>query len=217
MTAVAAAVALALVSAPGGGDGADRAAPSAGTATRTPSGETAGRAASRTARGTAEATAEETAGRASGGPDRGTTGPPSPPPGARREAGGYAWVTPRGWQRDVKTGAEVHYTSPDGRQELAAKSSLSGGDLMEAWRTSERNAHQGEDYRKIRLEESTFDGRPAVVWEYTFTLGGTPWHARLLGFDEGGKSYQINTWYRPDVETAALRTYERVKDSFTVL
>jgi hypothetical protein len=117
----------------------------------------------------------------------------------------------------VKTGAEVHYTSPDGRQELVAKSSLARGDLLDTWRTSERNAHQGEGYRKIRLEETTFRGNPAVVWEYAFTLQGTPWHARLLGFDESGKSYQISTWYQPEVEAEALRTYEKVKGSFTVL
>lgn len=147
----------------------------------------------------------------------GTFRPPSLPPGTHQEAGGFAWATPKGWRRDVKTGAEVHYTSPDGAQELVAKSSLARGDLMDTWRTSEENAHQGRDYSKIRLEETTFRGRPAVVWEYTFTLEGTPWHARLLGFDESGKSFQINTWYQPAAEAKALRTYEKVKDSFTVV
>ncbi|MER6786234.1 hypothetical protein ABT330_16715 [Streptomyces sp. NPDC000658] len=146
----------------------------------------------------------------------GTFRPPSLPPGVHQEAGGFAWATPRGWRRDVKTGAEVHYTSPDGVQELVAKSSLARGDLMETWQTSEQNAREGRDYRKIRLEETTFRGLRAVVWEYTFTLRGTPWHARLLGFDENGKSYQVNTWYQPGAEAAALRTYEKVKDSFTV-
>ncbi|WP_373557543.1 serine/threonine protein kinase [Streptomyces sp. Tue6028] len=147
----------------------------------------------------------------------GTSRPPSLPPGAHREAGGYAWATPKGWRRDVKTGSEVHYTSPDGTQELAAKSSLAKGDLMDTWQTSERNAREGRDYRKIRLEETVFQGRPAVVWEYTFTLKGEHWHARLLGFDESGKSYQINTWYQPGIEAQALGTYDKVKDSFTVL
>ncbi|WP_460073347.1 protein kinase domain-containing protein [Streptomyces sp. YKOK-I1] len=157
---------------------------------------------------------------ASGSPSatvEGTSRPPSLPPGAHQEAGGYAWATPKGWRRDVKTGAEVHYTSPDGTQELAAKSALARGDLMDTWRTSEQNARQGRDYRKIRLEETTYKGRPAVVWEYTFTLQGARWHARLLGFDQAGKSYQINTWYRPAVEADALKTYDEVKESFTVL
>jgi eukaryotic-like serine/threonine-protein kinase len=147
----------------------------------------------------------------------GTSRPQGLPPGAHREAGGYAWRTPEGWRRDVKTGAEVHYTSPDGRQELVAKSSLARGDLLDTWRASERNARQGRDYVKIRLAETTFQGHPAVVWEYTFTLKDVAWHARLLGFDANGKSYQVNTWYQPEIESGALRTYDMVKDSFTVL
>jgi serine/threonine protein kinase len=146
----------------------------------------------------------------------GTSRPQSLPPGAHRETG-FAWATPKGWRRDVKTGAEVHYTSPDGTQELVAKSSIARGDLMETWKQSEQNAHQGENYRKIRLERTTFRGNPAVVWEYTFTLKGVPWHARLLGFDQKGRSFQINTWYRPEVRTQALKTYGKVRDSFTVL
>ncbi|MEU9384145.1 serine/threonine protein kinase, partial [Streptomyces sp. NPDC048279] len=147
----------------------------------------------------------------------GTARPRTLPPGAHEEAGGFAWVTPKGWRRDVKTGAEVHYTSPDGSQELVAKSSLARGDLMDSWSASERSAHQGQDYSKIRLAETEFRGHPAVIWEYTFTLEGVPWHARLLGFDTDGKSYQINTWYQPAVETQAVRTYERVKEDFTLL
>ncbi|WP_374385103.1 protein kinase [Streptomyces sp. D2-8] len=147
----------------------------------------------------------------------GTTRPQTLPPGTHREAGGFAWATPEGWRRDVKTGAEVHYTSPDGAQELVGKSSLARGDLLETWQTSERNAHQGQDYRKVRLEETTFRGHPAVVWEYTFTLKGVHWHARLLGFNVTGKSYQVNTWYQAGIEQEALAVYEEVKDGFTVL
>jgi hypothetical protein len=147
----------------------------------------------------------------------GTARPRSLPPGTHQEAGGFAWATPAGWRRDLKTGAEVHYTSPDGGQELVGKSSIARGDLMETWKASERNAHQGRSYRKIRLDRTTFRGYPAVIWEYTFTLKGVPWHARLLGFDADGKSYQINTWYQPDVETQALKTYDKVRSSFVVL
>ncbi|MFE7171551.1 serine/threonine-protein kinase [Streptomyces sp. NPDC057616] len=146
----------------------------------------------------------------------GTSRPQTLPPGVHRE-GGYAWATPKGWRRDVKTGSEVHYTSPDGTQELAAASSVARGDLMETWRKSEQNAHQGQNYQKIRLEKTTFRGNPAVVWEYTFTLNGTPWHARLLGFTQEGKTFQINTWYQPGVESQALKTYTKTKNSFIVL
>ncbi|MET8470721.1 serine/threonine-protein kinase [Streptomyces sp. NPDC006422] len=148
----------------------------------------------------------------------GTSRPPTAtlPAGARREAG-YAWVPPKGWERVVKTASEVHYTSPDGTQELVAQSALAKDDLLATWRTSERAAHQGRDYRKLRLARTTFRGRPAVVWEYLFTLEGDRWHAELLGFDRGSRSYQIGTWYRPQAGPQARRTYERVKSTFTEL
>ncbi|MGI5454832.1 protein kinase domain-containing protein [Streptomyces sp. CA-249302] len=147
----------------------------------------------------------------------GTTRPRTLPPGTHEEAGGYAWATPKGWTRNVKTGAEVHYTSPDTAQELVAKSSVARGDLVKTWEQSEQNAHQGKDYRKIRFEQTTFQGNPAVVWEYTVTVNDVPWHARLLGFNQAGRSYQVNIWYHPDVEAQAVKTYDKVKDSFTVL
>ncbi|WP_443063086.1 serine/threonine-protein kinase [Streptomyces sp. NBC_00483] len=146
----------------------------------------------------------------------GTSRPPaeSLPAGARREAG-YAWVPPKGWERVVKTASEVHYTSPDGTQELVAQSALAKDDLLATWQKSERAAHQGQDYEKLRLTRTTFRGRPAVVWEYLFTLKGARWHAELLGFDRGNRSYQVGTWYRPEVAGQAKATYERVKKTFT--
>jgi hypothetical protein len=142
---------------------------------------------------------------------------PTLPAGARKEAGQYAWVTPAGWRRDLRTSTEVHYTSPDGTQEIAAASAPAHGDLMQIWKASEQNARQGENYRKIRLTTATFRGWPSVVWEYTFTLKGTHWHALLTGFIAHGRTYQISTWYQPGVEIEALKTFSVVKDSFTVL
>ncbi|MFF1718708.1 serine/threonine-protein kinase [Streptomyces sviceus] len=205
MVAAGAVVVAIILATTSGSPGDDRAGSSTSASTSTSASASSSASGASTPAGTPSSTVE------------GTARPRSLPPGAHEEAGGFAWKTPNGWRRDVKTGAEVHYTSPDGRQELAAKSSLARGDLMETWRTSEQIAHQGQDYRKIRLEETTFRDHPAVVWEYTFTLGGVPWHAQLLGFNAGDKSYQINTWYHPDIETQALETYEKVKDSFTVL
>ncbi len=146
----------------------------------------------------------------------GTSRPPteSLPAGARREAG-YVWAPPKGWERVVKTASEVHYTSPDGTQELVAQSALAKDDLLATWQKSERAAHQGQDYKKLRLTRTTFRGRPAVVWEYLFTLKGARWHAELLGFDRGSRSFQVGTWYQPEVEGQARKTYERVKSTFT--
>ncbi|MGP4049643.1 protein kinase domain-containing protein [Streptomyces sp. 2A115] len=148
----------------------------------------------------------------------GTVRPPTLPAGARTEAGVFMWVPPKGWTRQVNSGAEVHYTSPDGKQEIVGNATLARGDLMAQWKKKEENdTSKGLGYRRIRLEETTFRGAPAVVWEYEVTARGLPWHVRLLGFNTGGKSYQISTWYEPDIEDRALSVYERVRDSFTPL
>jgi len=147
----------------------------------------------------------------------GTARPPTLPEGSRTEAGMYAWVPPEGWERVVQSGAEVHYSSPDRQQEILANAAPARGDLMDQWTKTEKDTSKGLDYQRIRLEETTFRDAPAVVWEYTVTAKGLPWHARLLGFNADGKYYEITTWYRPDIEDRALPVYEEVKDSFTPL
>ncbi|MDX3645936.1 serine/threonine protein kinase, partial [Streptomyces sp. MB09-02B] len=147
----------------------------------------------------------------------GTSRPPKLPPGARTEAGVFAWVPPDGFSREVHAGAEVHYTSPDARQEIVGKASLARGDLLEQWQKKEKSTSEGPGYQRIRLEETEFRGEPAVVWEYTVTAQELPWHVRSLGFNSGGKSYQLTTWYHPDTEDRALPVYEKVEKSFTPL
>ncbi|MER6354368.1 protein kinase [Streptomyces sp. NPDC001634] len=141
----------------------------------------------------------------------------SRPPGARTEAGLYAWVPPQGWQRVAQSGAEVHYSSPDRTQEIVANATPARGDLLQQWQQAEQVREKGLDYQRIRLEKSTFRGAPAVVWEYTVTAKGRLWHVRLLGFRAHGTSYEISTWYHPDVEDRATRVYDEVKNSFTPL
>ncbi|MET8407080.1 protein kinase [Streptomyces sp. NPDC005195] len=147
----------------------------------------------------------------------GTSRPPSLPAGAREEAGLYAWVPPPGWQRVAESGSEVHYTSPDSAQEIVANATPAKGDLLAQWQQAEGDTGKGLDYRRIRLERTTFRGEPAVAWEYTVTAKGRLWHVRLLGFRSGGTSYEISTWYHPDIEAAALRVYDEVRQSFTPL
>ncbi|WP_393098925.1 serine/threonine-protein kinase [Streptomyces sp. LN325] len=147
----------------------------------------------------------------------GTSRPPSLPAGAREEAGLYAWVPPQDWQRVAQSGSEVHYTSPDSAQEIVANATPAKGDLLAQWQQAEGDTSKGLDYRRIRLERTTFRGEPAVAWEYTVMAKGRLWHVRLLGFRSGGTSYEISTWYHPDIEAAALRVYDEVRQSFTPL
>ncbi|MGI5398908.1 serine/threonine-protein kinase [Streptomyces sp. CA-135486] len=147
-----------------------------------------------------------------------TTPPPTtPPPGTRSETG-FAWAPPKAWTRSAKSPSNVHYHSPDGKQEIAASYALArGGDLLTQWQQFERDSHDAPGYRKLRLERTAFRGNPAIIWEYVFTQGGAPWRARQLGFTAGGKSYQLNIWYAAATRPAALTTYDGVTESFTPL
>ncbi|MEU1074808.1 MULTISPECIES: serine/threonine-protein kinase [unclassified Streptomyces] len=141
----------------------------------------------------------------------------SRPPGTRDETG-FAWAPPAAWTRTAKSPSNVHYHAPGGKQEIAASYALvRGGDLLTQWQEAEQGSHDVPGYRAIRLERTTFHGRPAVVWDYHFTQDGAPWKARQTGFDQGGKSYQINIWYLAATEDEALRTYSAVTSSFTPL
>ncbi|GAA2458422.1 serine/threonine-protein kinase [Streptomyces mauvecolor] len=149
----------------------------------------------------------------------GTSRPPSatPPAGSIDETG-FAWIPPKGWTRTAKSPSNIHYHAPGGKQEIAASYALvRGGDLMTQWQEAEAGSHDVPGYRKIRLDRTTFHDQPAIIWDYDFTQNGVPWKARQIGFDEGGKSYQINTWYEADTESAALDTYDAVTSSFTPL
>ncbi|MEU6342868.1 serine/threonine-protein kinase [Streptomyces sp. NPDC046977] len=155
-------------------------------------------------------------------PPASATAPPATAPTTASVPGrnetGFAWQPPHGWTRTAKSPSNVHYHAPDGRQEIAASYALArGGDLLQQWQDFEANSHDVPGYRKIRLERTTFRGRPAVVWDYSFSQAGTPWKARQLGFTEAGKSYQVNIWYDAAVEPAALSVYEEVTASFRPL
>ncbi|MFK4222728.1 serine/threonine-protein kinase [Streptomyces sp. NPDC019890] len=143
--------------------------------------------------------------------------PTTPPPGTRSETG-FAWAPPKAWTRSAKSPSNVHYHSPDGKQEIAASYALArGGDLLTQWQQFERESHDAPGYRKLRLERTAFRGESAIIWEYVFTQDGAPWRARQLGFTAGGKSYQLNIWYDAAARPDALTTYDRVTESFTPL
>ncbi|MFI9200331.1 serine/threonine-protein kinase [Streptomyces sp. NPDC053048] len=141
---------------------------------------------------------------------------PSAPATARRTEDGFSWVPPAGWNRTQQSPSDVTYTSKDGGIELSAKQGRKTEDLLTHWQRFEEGFHDTPGYRKIRLERTTFSGNPAVVWEYAFLQSGQQRQGRQLGFEEGGRTYQVSVWYADAAESTALAVYERTKGSFRV-
>ncbi|MFN2503196.1 MAG: protein kinase [Acidimicrobiales bacterium] len=95
---------------------------------------------------------------------------------------GYTISHPPGWSvkhdgsltdfRDPRSGAylRVDYTSSPGPS------------AEQAWYDFEpRFAAENPNYRRIRIEPTTFKGYPAAIWEFTYDGRGTPLHAVDLG------------------------------------
>ncbi|MEU2787572.1 serine/threonine-protein kinase [Streptomyces sp. NPDC007100] len=157
------------------------------------------------------------AGAGSGSPSTAGTGTSAPAAtgDARRTENGFSWVPPAGWNRTEESSSHVTYSTKDGSTLISARQDpSSGGDLLTVWQQYEAQQHDVPGYRRIRLERTTFQGYPAVVWEFAYTRDGKPAHGRQLGFRTGGRTYQLNLWYLDSAEAAALRAYERVKESF---
>ncbi|KWT59340.1 hypothetical protein ADL21_24585 [Streptomyces albus subsp. albus] len=144
-----------------------------------------------------------------------TTGGPAATAGSRRTENGFSWIPPAGWNRTEESSSHVTYSTKDGSTLVSARQDASsGGDLLTVWRQYEAQQHDVPGYRRTRLERTTFQGHPAVVWEFAYLRDGRPAHGRQLGFRTGYRTYQVNLWYLDSAGAAALRAYDRVKESF---
>ncbi len=156
------------------------------------------------------------------GPSAGTgtatgsgSGDPAATPGARRTENGFSWVPPAGWNRTEESPSDITYSTKDGSTLVSARQDpSSGGDLLTVWQQYEAQQHDVPGYRRVRLERTTFQGHPAVEWEFAYTRDGKPAHGRQLGFRAGNRTCQLSLWYLDTAEAAALRAYDRVKESF---
>ncbi|WP_229922831.1 serine/threonine-protein kinase [Streptomyces morookaense] len=149
-----------------------------------------------------------------GGGSTGAGSPSASPSDARRTEDGFSWAPPADWNRTEKSPSDISYAAKDGTIEISASQARTTEDVVTHWQRDEENFHGITGYRKIRLDPTTFRGNSAVIWEYTIPQAGTPWYGRQLGFEKGGRTYQVNVWYQDSAEKAALDVYARVKASF---
>lgn len=126
---------------------------------------------------------------ASPGPARTPAPAPSPPGAARTVApgggdagvpegfrrvndpAGFSFAIPSVWYRQKEVNGQITYAGSTGMSHIlvgvvrsAPYTSLENLTAIEA-KSRSRNA----DYRRLRLEENAFHGRPGAVWEYTYT------------------------------------------------
>ncbi|GGN65513.1 serine/threonine protein kinase [Streptomyces albiflavescens] len=132
---------------------------------------------------------------------------------------GASYPVPDGWKRGTSSFEQVKYTDPSRLVELTIGTVDPAGPNPEShFKNIEANTKRNySTYRRIRMERTTFQGKAAAIWEFTFKGRVRAFRAIDLGFgQEGGKEYDIYVsapeaqWdkYRPVFDTvkAGFRT-----------
>ncbi|HEX2118714.1 MAG TPA: hypothetical protein VHF91_05995, partial [Acidimicrobiales bacterium] len=75
-------------------------------------------------------------------------------------------------------------------------------------------AAQAPNYRRIRIEPTTYAGYRAAAWEYTYTAGGAELRAVDLGFITPRYGFALNFQTRAQDWDRLQPVFQAFKDSF---
>ncbi|MFC5214001.1 serine/threonine-protein kinase [Streptomyces coerulescens] len=168
------------------------------------------------AHGSGSGTGAETPTSSASAPSSGPTTPPPVPTGHHLEdaGGGLSVPVPDGWVPKTLPGGELAYIDPTGLVGLRVNVvEFAGTDPVQHWRETEEDQTRRDNpgYERVRMASTTFRGRPAGYWEFTFDGTARKFRAAELAFaGDDGTQYVIYLsapdaqWheYRPVFETA---------------
>nr|WP_244164950.1 serine/threonine-protein kinase [Streptomyces silaceus] len=151
-----------------------------------------------------------------------TPGPSTPeaPRGYRiaKDPEGFALAVPEGFRRRTD-GPRVSYVSPGGTYRIGIKKSAPepGGPLAAQRRAAAEGPRDNPGYRDGRVSETTRNGRPAALREFTWNGFDDAEGARRtvdLCWEEGGRMYSV--WVSAPVAYAAQarRYFDAAVDTF---
>jgi serine/threonine protein kinase len=105
------------------------------------------------------------------------------------EGDGWSVRHPVDWSVRAGPAGSVDITSPDGDYLRVDTVDEASDDPEAAWEAQEESfAADHPDYERIRIDETTYQGRPAAIWEFTFEGR----HAADLGFGDDDRGYALN-------------------------
>jgi hypothetical protein len=131
---------------------------------------------------------------------------------------GVSFPVPDGWKAGKRTAESVTYTDETGLAELTiGVVDPAGSHPLAHFKDIEANTkvNYPGSYRKLRMQQTTFRGQPAAVWEFTFQGRARAFRAIDLGFGrEGEREYDIYL-SAPDADWDAYRpTFDKARDGF---
>ncbi|TJZ50375.1 serine/threonine protein kinase [Streptomyces piniterrae] len=142
--------------------------------------------------------------------------PPPLPDGYHLVKAGQGFSVPirDGWKPKKVPSGEVAYIDPSGLVGLRVNVvGFAGSDPLQHWRDTEeaQTARDNEGYERVRMAPTTFRGRPAGYWEFTFKGTLRDYRAVEVAFSGAdGTQYVVYLsapnaqWdqYRPDFDNA---------------
>lgn len=146
--------------------------------------------------------------------------PSSPPPvpsgyHLEKPGEGFSLPVPDGWKQTHPPGGDIAYVDPSGKVGLRINIVPFAGakDPVQHWRETEEDQTRRDNpgYERVRMDPTTFRGRPAGYWEFTFNGSAREFRAVEVAFSSAdGTQYVVylcapnEQWsrYRPVFDTA---------------
>ncbi|HET7721484.1 MAG TPA: protein kinase [Acidimicrobiales bacterium] len=128
---------------------------------------------------------------------------------------GFSIAYPKGWT--IRTdGTLTDFRDPDTGAYLRVDHIEPPGPSPEgAWFELEKSfAAENENYRRIRIEPTTYNGYRAGIWEFTYTSGGAQLHVVDLGFITPRYGFALYFQTRAGDWDRMQSTFQAFKDSF---
>ncbi|GHE05644.1 serine/threonine-protein kinase [Streptomyces alanosinicus] len=131
---------------------------------------------------------------------------------------GVSFPVPDDWKAGRRTGDELTYTDRSGLAGITIGTvAPAGPNPLAHFRDIEANTKVNySTYRKLRMQQTTFRGQPAAVWEFTFKGRARAFRSIDLGYGkEGGREYDIYL-SAPEAQWDTYRpVFDAVRDGFT--
>ncbi|MFE6690773.1 serine/threonine-protein kinase [Streptomyces sp. NPDC057743] len=148
--------------------------------------------------------------------------PPPPLPQGYRQATekdmGVTFPVPSGWKREVKEpGRQIVYSSNADLAQLTISSlDFASADQVQHFKSVESDMkRQYPNYKRLRLQDTIYQGDPAAIWEFTFQGRAREYRGIDLGFGrEGSKEYAIYVSAPSANWSTFEEVFSNVKDGF---
>lgn len=137
------------------------------------------------------------AGTAAAAPLPSSSAPAGPPAGFQQVQGpsGLVTVIPDGWQvSSIRNGFQADDPQNGGASGRFVRYQGVAGDAdLITWLTAyEKQSWSTQPgYQRVQMSQQKYQGSPAVLWEFTYSLNGEQRHVKILYWNASGTQYDV--------------------------